>query len=169
MNATMAWRLSLVVALCLVSVVPAGADGGDVLWQIEGAGAGIGRINYVTEDSNRLLAVGHTGRFGQTSSRPRFLVRLHDAATGGLAWSHEETSAAQGYASHGVLKGARAYVTGYVAQGPAFDARLERRVLTSSPSACGTTTRAVSTPSGARSTRTAARWSGTPWNRSSAK
>jgi outer membrane protein assembly factor BamB len=110
MTVSLAWRAcGVVLALCLASVLPEHADGGDVLWQIEGDGAGFGQIQYVTEDGNRLLAVGAAGRWnGPEKAHP--LVRLHDAATGTVLWSHRGT--APGYVSHAVLKGARAYISG---------------------------------------------------------
>ena len=116
MNPWLMWRLCVAIVLCATSVVPvpAGADGGDVLWQIQGDSAGLGQIQYVTEDGNRLLAVGFAGHL----NTPRLLVQLHDAATGAASWTHRD--AAEGYVSHAVLKGARAYVAGGVQRSSAW-------------------------------------------------
>jgi outer membrane protein assembly factor BamB len=121
MGVRVAWRVSVVVvAVCLASVVPAGAGGGDVLWKIEGQTAGLGLVHHVTEDGNRVLAVGMAGRFSATES-PKLLVRLQDAATGTTLWSREDTPATGGgFANHAILKGARAYVTGVLSRGMPF-------------------------------------------------
>src|SRR5262245_2231442 len=108
MKKSLAWRLVIVIVLSLASLVAARADGGDVLWQLQCEGGGCGQIQDVTEDGNRLLAVGLASHW----TTPRLLVQLHEAATGQALWSHRDT--AEGYVSHAVLKGARAYVAGGV-------------------------------------------------------